>query len=361
MRRIVTTAALWLCCVMRAALTYPTWSVPRHCVRESARPVAGAPRLLDQVREALRARHYSRKTEKAYVAWIRRFIFFHGKRHPRELGAAEVTRYLRSLATTGCVAASTQNQALSALLFLYREVLRVEMPWLDDVVRARRPTRLPVVLTRDEVRAIIRQLHGAPRLMAILLYGSGLRLLECARLRVKDLDFARRQITVRGGKGDKDRVTTLPTIVDVELRRHLEAAKRQHEADLRVGAGWVELPWALARKYPTAGREWPWQWVFPASRSYVDRETGQRRRHHLHESVLQRAVKEAVRLAGIPKRASCHTLRHSFATHLLEDDRDIRTVQELLGHRDVNTTMIYTHVLNRGPAGVRSPADRMDL
>jgi integron integrase len=328
---------------------------------QPARPAGSAPRLLDSVRVALQARHYSRKTEKTYVGWIRRFVLFHGKRHPRDMGATEVTRYLSSLATTGRVAASTQNQALSALLFLYRTVLGTDLPWLDDLVRARRPARLPVVLTRDEVRAVIRQLHGAPRLMAILMYGSGLRLLECARLRVKDVDFARRQITVRAGKGDKDRATTLPAIIVADLTRHLEAVKRQHAVDLRQGAGWVELPWALARKYPNAGREWAWQWVFPATRFYVDRETGQRRRHHLHESVLQRAVKDAVRLAGVPKRATCHTLRHSFATHLLEDDRDIRTVQELLGHRDVSTTMIYTHVLNRGPAGVRSPADHMDL
>ena len=277
------------------------------------------------------------------------------------MGAPELTRYLSSLAVDGNVAASTQNQALSALLFLYREVLDQDVPWLDDVVRTKRPVRIPVVLTRDEVRSVIRKLRGTPRLMAILMYGSGLRLLECARLRVHDVDFERHQIVVRGGKGDKDRVTTLPSIVTEDLTRHLDFLKRQHERDLRAGAGWVELPWALARKYPNAGREWAWQWVFPATRFYVDRATGQRRRHHLHESVVQRAVKDAVRHAGIPKRATCHTLRHSFATRLLEDDRDIRTVQELLGHRDVRTTMIYTHVLNRGPAGVQSPVDRMDL
>src|SRR5207247_642747 len=261
--------------------------------------------------------------------------------------------FLSSLAQQDHVAASTQNQALSALLFLYRQVLQVEMPWLDNVVRAKRSERLPVVLTREEVRAVIRELQGPPRLMAILLYGAGLRLLECARLRVKDVDFATNQIIVRAGKGDRDRVTMLPAVVKPDLVRHVEVVRRQHEADLRHGAGWVELPWALARKYPNAGREWAWQWVFPATRIYVDQETGQRRRHHLHESVLQRAVKEAVRRAGIAKRATCHTFRHSFATHLLEDNHDIRTVQELLGHRDVSTTMIYTHVLNRGPGGVR--------
>ena len=295
------------------------------------------------------------------MAWIRRYIVFHGKRHPAEMGAVEVTQFLSSLAQQDHVAASTQNQALSALLFLYRQVLQVEMPWLDNVVRVKRSERLPVVLTREEVRAVIRELQGPPRLMAILLYGAGLRLLECARLRVKDVDFATNQIIVRAGKGDRDRVTMLPAVVRTDLVRHVEMVRRQHEADLRHGAGWVELPWALARKYPNAGREWAWQWVFPATRIYVDRETGQRRRHHLHESVLQRAVKEAVRRAGIAKRATCHTFRHSFATHLLEDNHDIRTVQELLGHRDVSTTMIYTHVLNRGPGGVRSPADRMGL
>ena len=330
-------------------------------VAEPAPEGASRPRLLDRVRDALRARHSSRRTEKSYVAWIRRYIVFHGKRHPAEMGAVEVTQFLSSLAQQDHVAASTQNQALSALLFLYRQVLQVEMPWLDNVVRAKRSERLPVVLTREEVRAVIRELQGPPRLMAILLYGAGLRLLECARLRVKDVDFATNQIIVRAGKGDRDRVTMLPAVVRTDLVRHVEMVRRQHEADLRHGAGWVELPWALARKYPNAGREWAWQWVFPATRIYVDRETGQRRRHHLHESVLQRAVKEAVRRAGIAKRATCHTFRHSFATHLLEDNHDIRTVQELLGHRDVSTTMIYTHVLNRGPGGVRSPADRMGL
>jgi integron integrase len=343
------------------SLTYPVAPAIGLVARESVPPAPRPPRLLDRVRDAVRARHYSRRTEKAYVAWIRRYILFHGKRHPSEMGAPELTRYLSVLAVEGNVAASTQNQALSALLFLYREVLKQEVPWLDEVVRARRPARLPVVLTRDEVRAVLRQLRGTPRLMAILLYGSGLRLLECARLRVQDVDFERHQIIVRAGKGDKDRTTTLPTIISAESARHLDVVKKQHDLDLRQGAGWVELPWALARKYPNAGREWAWQWVFPATRFYVDRKTGQRRRHHLHESVVQRAVKDAVRHAGIPKRATCHTLRHSFATHLLEDDRDIRTVQELLGHRDVSTTMINTHVLNRGPAGVRSPADRMDL
>jgi len=317
------------------------------------------PRLLDRVRDAIRARHYSRRTEKTYVAWIRRYILFHDKRHPAEMGAEEIRRFLTSLAVEGKVAASTQNQALSALLFLYQAVLQQEVPWLDGVVRAKGPHRLPVVLTREEVKAVLERLHGAPRLMAMLLYGAGLRLLECAGLRVKDVDFASNQITVRSGKGARDRVTMLPATAKPDLIRHFERAHRQHLADLQRGAGWVEMPDALARKYPRAGLEWAWQWVFPATRIYVDRLTGQRRRHHLHESAVQRAVKEAVRAAGVAKRASCHTLRHSFATHLLEDGYDIRTVQELLGHRDVATTMIYTHVLNRGPSAVRSPADRV--
>jgi len=317
------------------------------------------PKLLDRVREAIRTRHYSRRTEKAYVGWIKRFIFFHGVRHPAEMGEPEVTRFLSSLAVDAKVSASTHNQALSALLFLYKEVLGQPLPWLDGLVHAQRPHRLPVVLTREEVQAILQRLAGTPRIMATLLYGAGLRLLECARLRVKDVELTTNQIIVRDGKGEKDRVTLLPLAVKPDLARHLEFVRAQHQADLARGAGWVELPMALARKYPNAGREWGWQWVFPATRMYVHRETGQRRRHHLHESVLQRAVKAAVRQAGMAKPASPHTFRHCFATHLLEDGYDIRTVQELLGHQDVSTTMIYTHVLNRGWGAVRSPADRI--
>ena len=343
---------------LRYAAVFPS-ARRRWLAREAGPPGPPKPRLLDRVRGTLRARHFSHRTEEAYVAWIRRYILFHDKRHPTDMGAPEITRFLSSLAVEGNVAASPQNQALSALLFLYRDVLEVELPWLDGIVRAKRPQRLPVVLTRDEVRAVLRRLDGAPRLMAYLLYGAGLRLLECCRLRVQDLDFASNQIVVRGGKGDKDRMTMLPAVTKVDLARHLESVRAQHRRDVECGAGWVELPSALARKYSNAGREWVWQWVFPATRMYVERLTGQRRRHHLHESVLQRAVKHAVWHAGIAKRAGPHTLRHSFATHLLEEGRDIRTVQELLGHRDLSTTMIYTHVLNLGPAAVRSPVDRM--
>jgi integron integrase len=288
-------------------------------VRETPHVTPPKPRLLDRVRAALRARHYSRRTEEAYVAWIKRYIFFfHAKRHPAEMGAEEVTRFLSSLAVDGQVAASTQNQALSALLFLYRDVLEVDLPWLDGIVRAKRPQRLPVVLTRDEVRAVLQRLEGVPRLMACLLYGAGLRVLECCRLRAQDVDFDANQLVVRGGKGDKDRVTMLPAVAKADLARHLEMVRVQHHDDLAVGAGWVELPTALLRKYPNAGREWAWQWIFPATRIYDDRVTGQRRRHHLHETVLQRAVKDAVRRAGLAKRASPHTLRHSFAMHLLD-------------------------------------------
>jgi integron integrase len=315
------------------------------------------PRPGDRARAAMRLRHFSRRTETAYLHWMRRYFEFHGRRDPKELGADHVTAFLSHLAEDRRVAASTQNQALAALIFLYREVLGINLPWLDGLVRANRPQHLPVVLTRDEVKRVIAEMTGVPRLMATLLYGAGLRLLECCQLRVKDVDFARNQLFVRQGKGGKDRATMLPVAAKVALVAQIEYARKQHERDVVSGAGWVELPFALARKYPNAGREWAWQWVFPATRIYVERETGQRRRHHLHETVIQDAVRRAVRAAGIAKKASCHTFRHSFATHLLESGHDIRTVQELLGHKDVSTTMIYTHVLNRGPAGVKSPAD----
>lgn len=320
-------------------------------------PAARPPRLLERVREAIRLRHLSRRTEKAYAGWIRRFVLFHGRRHPDEMAAAEVTAFLSHLAVVGQVSASTQNQALSALLFLYRDVLGRELAWLDDVVRARRPARLPTVLARGEVAALLRELDGVERLMASLLYGSGLRLLECCRLRVKDLDLGRGELLVRDGKGGKDRVTLLPAGVRGALGTHLARVKEQHDRDLAHGLGSVELPAALARKYPRAAFEWGWQWVFPATRFYREAASGVHRRHHLHETVLQRAVREAARRARIPRPVSCHVLRHSFATHLLEDGYDIRTIQELLGHRDVSTTMIYTHVLNRGGRGVRSPLD----
>ena len=315
-------------------------------------------KLIPQMRRALRLGHYSRRTEEAYVRWVIRFVRASGMRHPAELGEEDVTRFLSSLAEAGRVSASTQTQALSAILFLYRHVMRSEFPWLTRVVRAPRRTRLPVVLTRDEVSSLIRQLEGPVRLVATLLYGSGLRLLECLQLRVKDVDFESDQLTVRGGKGDKDRITMLPQSIKAELRRHLGRVKGLYERDMAAGGGVVELPTAVARKFPNAGRDWRWQWVFPATRTWVDRQTGERRRHHLHETVVQRAVTQAVRSAALTKRATCHSLRHSFATHLLEDGYDIRTVQELLGHSDVSTTMVYTHVLNRGVMGVRSPADR---
>ena len=310
------------------------------------------------MRQELRRRHFSPRTEEAYVGWIRRFILHQGKRHPADMGEREVGDFLSSLATERRVSPSTQNQALAALLFLYHEVLRTKLPWLASVVRARRPPRLPVVLTRAEVDAVLGGLEGAPRIMAALLYGAGLRLMECCRLRVKDVDLGRGEIVVRDGKGRKDRITMLPSSLRDALAAHLRTTRAQHENDLRHGWGHVELPGALAQKYPNASREWAWQWVFPATRRYRDLETGQWRRHHLHESLLQRLIKIAVRKAGIAKPASCHTLRHSFATHLLERGYDIRTIQELLGHSDVTTTMIYTHVLNRGGRGVRSPLDR---
>jgi integron integrase len=325
----------------------------------SAVPSAPKPKLLDRVRQAIRTRHYSDRTEKAYVHWIKRFIFFHDKRHPHEMAEPEIARFLSNLAAEGRVSASTQNQAFNALLFLYDKVLNKKIGLIDGVVRAKRPQRLPIVLTKEEVKKVIDHMNGVPRLMAILLYGGGLRLMECCRLRVKDIDFSRDEIVIRAGKGDKDRHTILPTAIKESLSRHIEANRCQHQEDIKKGLGRVALPNALERKYPNAGREWAWQWVFPAPQHYTDRITGEKRRHHLHESVLQRAVRDAVVKASIAKPASCHTFRHSFATHLLEDGYDIRTVQELLGHRDVTTTMVYTHVLNRGGRGVRSPTDSL--
>ncbi len=320
---------------------------------------AGAPKLLDRVRQAIRARHYSRRTESAYVDWIRRYILFHRKRHPSEMGASEITRFLTWLASDRRVSASTQNQALSALLFLYRDVLRIEIDAIEHVPRARMPVRVPVVLSRDEVARLMKQLDGVTWIVVALLYGAGLRLQECLELRIKDIDLERRQIVVRRGKGQKDRSTVLPTVVIDPLARHLEAVKRQHQADLARGFGRVVLPFALDRKYPNAAVDWRWQFVFPASRVCTDPRWGPPSRFHLHESVVQKAVARAARQAGITKRVGPHTCRHSFATHLLEDGYDIRTVQELLGHADVSTTMVYTHVLDRGPLGVRSPIDRL--
>jgi len=330
--------------------------------RDSQGDVPSPPRLLDQLRDALRTRHYSLRTEEAYVAWVRRFILFHRKRHPKDMGAPEVVAFLTHLATEAGVAASTQNQALSALLFLYRVLLRRELVGLDAAVRAHTPRRLPVVLSRDEVRGVLTQLRGLRPIygiMGTLLYGSGLRLMECLRLRVRDLDFERRQITLRQGKGGADRPAILPRSIEPDLRHHLDAVRQLHARDLDEGHGRVLLPYALGRKYPQAASLWEWQWVFPASRISVDPRSGDHRRHHAHEPALQRAVREAGLRAHVERRVTCHVLRHSFATHLLEDGSDIRTVQELLGHRDVKTTMIYTHVLNRGPAAVPSPADKL--
>jgi integron integrase len=316
-----------------------------------------APRLLDQVRQTARLRHLSLRTERAYTGWVYRFVVFHGKRHPSSMGAVEVRRFLSHLAAAGRVSASTQNQALCALLFLYRDVLQLDLGRVDEVVRARRTRRIPAVLTRDEVRLVLAHLDGTHALIAGLLYGGGLRLMEALRLRVKDLDFARNAVVVRQGKGDKDRVVMLPGTLKERLREHLASVRVLHERDLRNGLGAVELPNALARKKPGAERWWTWQYVFPSERLSTDPRSGRRGRHHVSESSVQKAIARAVRLAGVPKTAGCHTLRHSFATHLLEDGYDIRTVQELLGHADVRTTMIYTHVLNRGGKGVRSPLD----
>jgi integron integrase len=317
---------------------------------------APPPRLLDQVRGSLRARHYSARTEKAYVGWIRRFILFHGKRHPESMAEAEIGAYLSSLAEAK-VSSSTQNQALAALLFLYQQVLGRELQWLGNLVHAKRPKHVPVVLGREEVRNLLARLDGPVWLVCAVLYGAGLRLLEALHLRVKDIDMDRREIVVRGGKGQKDRRTILPDVLVKPLQSHLAAVQTQHDGDISLGAGAVSLPDALDRKYPNAAREWIWQWVFPATRTYTDPTTKEVRRHHLHESVIQRVVRQAAVAARISKPVTPHTLRHSFATHLLEKGYDIRTIQELLGHKDVSTTMIYTHVLNRGASGVRSPLD----
>ena len=323
-------------------------------------PQSGQPRLLDQVRARIRVLHYSIRTEQAYVDWIKRFIRFSDKRHPRELSAEHVERFLSHLAVELNVAASTQNQAKSALLFLYKEVLRIELPWLEGVTQARTPKRLPLVLTRSEVERILEHLpSGTHRLVGGLLYGSGLRLLEALRLRVKDVELARGEIVVREGKSAKDRVTMLPRTVAESLHQHLLSVHALHRVDLNAGYGEVFLPHALARKYPNAGREWGWQYVFPAASLSTDPRSGAIRRHHVQDQAVQRAFKQAVRDAGIVKPDTPHTLRHSFATHLLDSGYDIRTVQELLGHSNVQTTMIYTHVLNRGARGVRSPLDNV--
>jgi integron integrase len=328
-------------------------NVTAHQLQAAARP-----RLLELAREAIRRRHYSYRTEETYLHWMRRFILFSDKRHPRELGAAEVTAFLNHLARERHVAAATQNQALAALLFLYKEVLAQPLPWLEGVEHAKRPVRRPTVLTEDEVRRLLARMHGTKWAMASLLYGAGLRLRECLKLRVKDIDFGYRQILVRDGKGAKDRVTMLPGSLVEPLQAHLVQVQALHARDLADGCGDVELPDAIARKYPRAPYEWGWKFVFPSHSRSVDPRTGVIRRHHVYENFVIRGVKAAAHAAGITKHVSCHTLRHSFATHLLENGYDIRTVQELLGHADVSTTMIYTHVLNKGGRGVKSPLDR---
>ena len=331
--------------------------------RESAginRMVGGAraPRLLDEVRRVLRLKHYSARTEAVYVGWIRRFILANGKRHPRDMGAVEVEDFLSKLAVQRKVAAATQNQALSALLFLYKQVLGMELEWMEGVVRAKRPQRIPTVLSREEVTNILGRMDGRSWVLASLLYGTGMRLMEALRLRIKDVDFSRGEITIRNGKGGKDRRTMLPRSLVEPIQREVERAYFLHGADLREGFGAVWLPHALARKYPGAAKETGWQYVFPSVKRSLDPRDGAQRRHHFDDGILSRALKAATRRAGVSKSVSAHTLRHSFATHLLEAGYDIRTVQELLGHKDVATTQIYTHVLNRGGHGVLSPLDR---
>jgi integron integrase len=334
----------------------PEWEVPGTSEVASSAP--RGPRLLDRVRDVIRVLHYSPRTEKAYIYWTRRFVFHYGRaRHPADMGGDEVRCFLSHLAVNEHVRASTQNQALCALVFLYRRVLGRDLESLDSLERAKAPRRVPVVLTRAEVRAVLEHMSGVPRLVCWLLYGTGLRLMECLSLRVKDVDFERNELTVHDGKGAKDRVTLLPTAVRQALLDHVEAVRQLHHKDLARGRGRVPLPGALAEKYPGAAAQWTWQHAFPASSFYTDPRTRILHRHHLHETVVQKAMAQAVRLARITKPATPHALRHSFATHLLEDGYDLRTIQELLGHSDVSTTMIYTHVLNRGGRGVRSPAD----
>ena len=313
--------------------------------------------LLEQVRDKIRVRHYSIRTEEAYLHWVKRFILFHGKRHPRDMGAKETEAFLSHLAVNGKVSASTQNQAKSALLFLYKEVLVIALPWLTDIVSARLPQRLPVVLTKSEVNDVLANTRGTSGLILKLVYGTGMRIMECLRLRLKDIDFERGEIMIREGKGFKDRVTMLPQSLATQLREHLVRVQRLHEADLLAGLGEVFMPNALARKYPTAGRSWIWQYVFPSTKISKDPRSSRVARHHADEQAIQRCMREAVRNANVRKHATPHTLRHSFATHLLHSGYDIRTVQELLGHQDVSTTMVYTHVLNRGGKGVVSPLD----
>lgn len=314
-------------------------------------------RLLVCVRDEIRSRHYSLRTEQSYIQWVRRFIFFHNKRHPKDMGEIEISLFLTNLAVERKVAASTQNQALSALLFLYKHVLNQKLEWLDNVVRAKQPKRLPVVLTQNEITDILGQLKGIDGLIAKLIYGTGMRKMECLRLRVTDIDFEYKQIHVRSGKGNKDRVALLPVSIISQLQSQLEDTEALHKRDIKEGYGEVELPYALERKYPNAGWEWRWQYVFPSTRRSVDPRTGVIRRHHWYDTNVSRALKQTVYTLGIHKRVGVHILRHSFATHLLENGYDIRTVQELLGHKDVSTTMIYTHVLNKGGRGVRSPLD----
>lgn len=326
---------------------------------DTAPGVQRQPKLLDRVRERIRVKHYSRSTEKTYIYWIRLYIHYHGLRHPQDMGAAEVEAFLSHLATQREVSAGTQNQAMHALLFLYREVLGVELPWLDGITRAKPSKRVPTVLTQAETRALLQHVNGLPGLIIRLLYGTGMRLMEGLRLRVKDIEFDRHIIVVRGGKGDKDRIVPLPDTLVAPLRARLVERRKMHDVDLAKGMADVELPHALERKYQRAGQEFGWQYVFAAADYSTDPRTGVIRRHHIHEKTIQRHVREAARRAGIHKPTHPHTLRHSFATHLLESGSDIRTVQELLGHSDVSTTMIYTHVINRGASGVTSPLDRI--